>query len=131
MKSKRVLRYYCDFCKKSGCGKYAMEQHELYCTMNPNRKCKMCAIADMEQLPIDALKRLLPLPKVMEDDYGVGYTVEENPLKKLHEATDCPACILATIRQSGQMSYMYEFDFKKECKLFWDDVNKSRLYFSQ
>ena len=35
MKTKRVLRYYCDFCGRGGCGKYAMEVHEKYCTMNP------------------------------------------------------------------------------------------------
>ena len=125
MKTKRVLRYYCDFCKKSGCGKYAMEQHELYCTMNPNRRCRMCEIAKIEQIPIEELKKVLQLPLEHQDDFGsISYVMDgDKPLQEIQNLTNCPACILSAIRQSGQISYMYEFDYKKECESFFEKLN--------
>ena len=34
--------YYCDFCKIRRLAKPAMELHERHCTMNHNRKCRVC-----------------------------------------------------------------------------------------
>jgi len=125
MKEKRVWRYYCDYCKKSGCNKYAIEQHELHCTMNPERQCRMCDIIGNEQKPISELKQLLPSPTVKENDWGESaYIIDGSLLENLRDATNnCPACILATIRQSGFQTGMYEFSFEKECQKFWDEQN--------
>ena len=123
MKSKKVWRYYCEFCKKGGCGKYAMKQHEIHCTMNPNRKCRMCDIAEIEQVPIDELMKLLPEPHT-KDDYGT-ITFKKTDLNELKEVTsNCPNCILATIRQSGYAAYMFGYGYTEECKKFWNDINE-------
>lgn len=37
MKTKRKLRYYCDWCKKSGGSKHHLAKHERGCTLNPRR----------------------------------------------------------------------------------------------
>ena len=125
MKTKRVNRYYCDFCKKSGGSSYHMKNHEKYCTMNPDRECRMCKFVDGSQLPMAELLALLPGIEKYEqvDEYGNDYysaTLRPamiEPLKMLREATDdCPVCILATLRQRGIPFEFYcdEFDYSKE-----------------
>ncbi len=42
MRQAKRWRYYCDFCKKSGGRKDAIENHEKVCTANPNRQCGLC-----------------------------------------------------------------------------------------
>ena len=91
MRKKQVWRYWCDFCKKSGCSGGHMKRHELTCTANPNRSCRMC---DSSIPPTDHLA-ILAQP---------GTTTEEwqEKMKALRLAVDnCPCCILAVIRQSG------------------------------
>ena len=125
MRSKKVWRYYCEYCKKSGCNKFYLERHEKHCTMNPNRECRFCKIIekedDIEKLPMDKLIELVP------------------DLDKLREATNnCPACILAAIRQEyikresmeeeeefSYRSYIAKFDYKKEVDKFWADHNEA------
>ena len=42
MRSIRKLVYYCDFgCSTHKLTARGMEVHELHCTLNPNRKCRM------------------------------------------------------------------------------------------
>ena len=113
MKSKRVLRYYCDFCKKSGQSSYHLKRHEQGCTLNPDRKCGICLHAGFHQKPMAELTAAF-------GDYD---------MKRLREACeDCPACILATLRQViGKQTYEWEtgdcnwpkFDFQKELQAFW------------
>lgn len=126
MKIKRVFRYYCEFCKKSGCNKHAIQEHEKHCTMNPNRICRMCEIAEVEQLPIDELKVLIPKPCVNEDDYGSGHVFAEGSLNALLKVTECPACILSAIGQSGYIAYELGYDYKKEVKEFWNTINNEQ-----
>jgi len=42
MKTKKVNRYYCDFCNKSGCNSGHIKAHEKKCCKNPFRICEMC-----------------------------------------------------------------------------------------
>jgi len=44
MKEKQKIVYYCDFCKKKGLVKHAMERHENRCFKNPDnlRPCFEC-----------------------------------------------------------------------------------------
>jgi hypothetical protein len=132
MKIKQVNRYYCDFCKKSGCSKPAMEKHEKHCTMNPNRICRMCLILEVEQQPISDLVMLLPAPKDFKGEDEAPWT-DTNPLvkavnasmKSLRDATsDCPACILSALRQRGiSVPMASSFKFKEECDEIWAEQN--------
>lgn len=75
-------RYYCDHCKKAGGSAGHMRTHEQHCTSNPERKCRMCALADRETLSIDENHKL-----VLEKGFAIAS-------KEM-----CPACLLAAIRQ--------------------------------
>ena len=129
MKVKKVNRYYCEFCKKSGCSVFHIRRHEERCTMNPNRKCGMCATMAEEQPNMEDLLAILPDPAQswIEDEFGKSY----RPPPSLNEAIDklrgvannCPACILAALRQKGIPVPATEFNFTKECKSFWSDIN--------
>jgi hypothetical protein len=121
MRKKKVWRYYCDHCKKSGCSGGHMARHETGCTRNPNRACGMCKrVGDVEQQPTDVLVDAL-----------VNGGLEK--LRAVAEA--CPACMLAAIIQTrvrlGEASFdgaWSEFDFKAECKSWWHDVNMKEEY---
>jgi hypothetical protein len=94
MITKRVLRYFCDFCRRGSLRKSTTEKHERGCTANPNRICGLCeyAIPTLKQKPIADLIACLSWDK---DNYGMA------DLRNLCEG--CPGCILAAIRQSGMM----------------------------
>lgn len=63
MRQKKIWRYYCEFCKKSGCGKPQMRTHETHCTMNPDRICRVCGnVLKIEQPEMRWLKALMPDP---------------------------------------------------------------------
>jgi hypothetical protein len=147
MRTKRVLRYYCDFCKKAGCSKFHMESHEKHCTMNPNRSCRMCENAEIDSKPLDVLMALLPNPKDFERTerveigfFGDGnysdllvYTglekVVAEVMDKLWDAAgSCPACVLAALRQKGLTAHIGDdtFNYKKSVKEFWDETNSGR-----
>lgn len=83
MKILRKLRYYCDHCKKSGGQKAAMQKHESGCTLNPLRRCGLCAWREANQPSMSIL-----------------ITAASTGLSDLYEAASgCPACMLAGIRQ--------------------------------
>lgn len=142
MKTKRVNRYYCDFCKKSSGAAWAMERHEAGCTANPDRQCGMCEISggDARELPV--LIALLPngheyLRRIdageKSSNGGMTYEIYDEAEKAvaatmpvLTEATEgCPACILAALRQSGCARFS-KFDWKAERESFLAEVNHER-----
>jgi hypothetical protein len=110
-----------------------MAKHEAHCTMNPARKCRVCELLG-EVTPIVAdLVALLPNPK----DYpSLGTMDEVNTLSSavdaaipaLREAThNCPACIMAALRQAGiPVPLVDEFDFKREMQSIFSDINAER-----
>ncbi len=132
MRQKKVWRYWCDHCNKGGCGKHQMQTHEKHCTMNPDRYCRLCK-SDNTQL-LRAIG-VLPNPK----DYGVenkDYLYAWTSYPKMHEVLEqvmpdvraildnCPVCMLAALRQRGQGElYSSTFDYQKEMKEHWDEVN--------
>lgn len=133
MKVKRVNRYYCEHCKKSGCSARHIRHHEERCTMNPDRKCGMCAnLLKVEQQPTETLLALLPEPESLWSDGGgeaFGFIYTENlqtAMKKLREVTeDCPACILAALRQKGiPVALINDFNFTAECEAVWAEINR-------
>jgi len=111
MRTKRVLRYYCDHCRKGSCGKASMAKHEARCIHNPERTCGFCEIAGLATEPIADLK------KALEDGDLAGV---------LEKSSGCPACVLAAIVQSrhgphgsyGDGDRYFEFDYKAQVAKF-------------
>ena len=135
MRQKKVWRYYCDFCKKAGCSKYHLKRHEERCTMNPNRHCGICGFLEQEQCDIAEVKKLLPNPDDFKsimgdldfecfDDDRMRKAMKDLMPKLRSETNDCPACMLAVLRQGGiPVSFAHEFDFTEECKSAWSEFN--------
>ena len=137
MKAVKRWRYYCDHCKKVSGLRSAMEKHEKGCTLNPARECGICAFLNTGGAPLADLLALLPDAtkfKRMEswdageefggsgeyevvDDEGLREAVHA-VLPKLRELTDnCPACILAALRQKGiPVPIVTEFNFGEDMK---------------
>jgi hypothetical protein len=91
MKKRRVWRYTCEHCKKSGCHAGHMRDHELRCFKNPARKCPVCCA----KWPI---AKLAPHFAALAD---VNETTEPAVIEALSFTVDgCPACILSTIKQA-------------------------------
>jgi len=136
MRKKKVWRYYCDYCKKAGCSGGHLKHHEERCTLNPNRICGFCKLMDKGQSVLVEIIKLLPNPKdYIEEDKKFGWTsyvgldvAVAKALPKVREAAeDCPACIMAALRQAGiPMPIAKGFDFKKECESIWSDFNDAQ-----
>lgn len=127
MRTKRVLRYYCEHCKKSGCSKHWMTRHEDSCIHNPKRICRFHYHIDESE---DEKVQSLP--------YLIAH-VMRGSLNALREASmGCPACMLAAIVQSGITKQIpdeegfgkpNEFSawrYKDEKAEFWND--RQRIY---
>lgn len=124
MRILRKLRYYCDFCKKSGGQRRAMEVHETHCTSNPARECRMCDAAEL-------VTQSIP-------DLFAAFAISFTELVALAE--NCPACILAALVQDrkrgadaiqSQMSeesyaQMFAWQYKPACDEFWKPINEMR-----
>lgn len=140
MRSKRIVRtrYYCGFCEAAGrlkgfWTKPRAERHERGCTANPNRVCGLCAeVAELvggksEQKPISELVAVLS-----EDKLNYGFADLRDA------ANNCPACILAALRQTPIRDGMstqdwwewmsqFDFDFKRELDSFWAEQNNAKF----
>lgn len=158
---KSVLRrvYYCDFCKKRGGSPFHMKRHEAGCTLNPERYCSMCAAMGLAQTPVSVLVAIVPrwpFPGLTLTDVEVSAdnasVTEERAdqeasyrlaryeegvrraLFLLREGANCPACILAALRQSGTREANAAlaikgkglFDFAKERDAMWARLNAER-----
>lgn len=127
MKSKRVWRYYCEFCKKANCSKPSIAKHESGCTLNPKRICKVCGLMEQTQPTLQALFDSLPtrLINVPSDEEGMRFThtLAQDEMKRLRDAAgNCPACIMAALRQKDiPVPCAYEFDFEAEMDAIWND----------
>jgi hypothetical protein len=136
MKVKTVKRYYCEFCGKGGQSASHMSRHERGCTLNPNRVCGFCNEVGEDQKTMPELMAIMAKAEinVVTDDIVEGFrwtsstlTNEKEILKALEDATgNCPACMLATIRQSGHAELFENFNFKDRQIDFWSCVNDAR-----
>ncbi len=133
MKRKKVWRYYCDYCKKAGCSGGHLKHHEERCTMNPNRQCGMCRFLDQTQSNLDEAMNILPDPEkyYKEDAFGTGgYENLDKAVEEIMQTLrdfvgNCPACILAALRQKKiPVPLVLSFDFSKECKEAWAEFNE-------
>ena len=139
MKDKMVHQYKCDFCVKKKYSKFHMKNHEKYCTMNPDRKCRMCDLIEEEQQPMGNLLSIFPQDLLKyyykirgkNEFIGLGESDKLTDMfepyldelyKKVH---NCPACIFAVIRQSGIYGLEIGFDYKKEIEDFWKKYNEN------
>ena len=133
MKAKKRWRYYCDYCKKAGGSAHYIKKHERGCTANPNRICGYCEVSGDEQVDINDLTEVLirfaeTLDPKNDNDWSLA-------IAKLEEMTgNCPACVLAAIRQSklfghdeGQFQEFHLYDFKEESRKFWIEINNHNL----
>lgn len=148
MKTVKKNVYYCDHCKKKGLAASHIRNHEGRCTNNPNRHCGVCEGYITKHVVVDLIARfaLADNPAAYDPDYEtvldtkintdeklVTWTGEPVTLKEVRElAEDCPACILAILRQTGLNRHYFHleaFDFKAELKAYMADKNSPRIYY--
>jgi hypothetical protein len=130
MRVKKVNRYYCDFCKKSGGSAGHMSNHERHCTMNPSRRCGMCPhVNGGNGTPMSEMVALLP---DVEKYTHMGMLADAvvAGIVKLREVTEgCPVCVFAALRQTKTLEYARGlegellFDLKAEIQTAWQSVN--------
>ena len=117
MTKKKVWRYYCQYCKKSGCSGGIIAKHEGSCTNNPSRKCAACKLAQLEQRPMPDLVAAI-----------------RDGIEKCKEVAEgCPMCILSAIRQSklqdknvNEVPVWIDWDFQKARQEFFDIHNDAQ-----
>jgi len=142
VKSKTVTRFNCDFCNKRGFSASHMTKHEKHCTLNPNRECRVCSLlensrdADYERKTLPELIAMLPDSGPYNaldgldiyDDCRTLIKALEAVLPAFRRATgDCPACMMAALRQAKIPVPMMEgFDFKREMQNIMDSINEAR-----
>lgn len=111
-----------------------MARHELHCTMNPKRECRMCEKMGEKQEDLSVLIPFMPnreefkhtreefhLTLVSFD--GLDEAIKES-IKKVRDYTDCPVCIFSALRQTGLAGLSSDvFDFKKELAETWKTIN--------
>jgi formylmethanofuran dehydrogenase subunit E-like metal-binding protein len=111
MRQRRVWRYYCEFCKKSGCHSGHIRTHEAHCVRNPNRKCRLCAKMGTLQAPTHALAHAATLG-----------------LEELRRAADgCVVCMLVgAVNQSDGTAYVEGFNYDAEKSEMWRQYDEER-----
>lgn len=117
--------YYCGFCKKKGLMSHHIVKHESHCSLNPNRRCKVCqfqgtTIENIEK--VNALYAELETHRVDGGVNGVFCKEFEDAIKKfaLEELDGCPICMLAILRQVGGNVLSYaNYDYKKEAESYF------------
>lgn len=109
MREKLVKRYYCEHCSKGGFKKPSIQQHEKGCTRNPERLCYLCEEThDYKSLCAEAIKRS------SENEVDHRIISEAEDLMALSRmVSNCPACLLAVLRQSNVFAFEH-FDYKTE-----------------
>ena len=129
MREKRVIRYYCDFCGKGMCRRPDMARHESVCTLNPNRTCRLCEAGGEISRPVSELRGCLPKEADFKDSRGrldddAFYAAVNASIDDLRDAANqCPACMLAALRQHGVCDMAHGFRYREEVKAYWDEVN--------
>ena len=124
VKIKKV--YYCQFCKKHGLRRDAIEKHEEHCTKNIHRTCRLCQ--DDEDTPDFALPEIVAKYQhrflMGVDDIGLPKVTWPNGGVKLKDIEAdvgyCPCCTLAVLRICN-LSDKLEFDYKKALAGWWQD----------
>lgn len=142
MRVKKVNRYWCDHCNKAGLSAFHMRKHERTCTLNPARECRMCKWASGGQatpvaelvalLPDSSALRVRPEGATEEWPWDAERALRDSvkaALPALREAADnCPACIMAALRQAKiPVPVAEDFNFTAECKALFDAHNAAEM----
>lgn len=110
MITKKVNRYYCEFCKKGGQNAGVIRKHECSCTRNPKRACAMCGSYNWDYHSLVVLLGI----------HGVSAVSDQ--------VDGCPACVLAVIQQRemevGDGKNWEEFDYEKEKEAWYQEKNE-------
>uniref|UniRef100_A0A6M3L3C6 C2H2-type domain-containing protein n=1 Tax=viral metagenome TaxID=1070528 RepID=A0A6M3L3C6_9ZZZZ len=131
MRTKKVNRYYCEFCPKAGCSASHMARHERGCTKNPNRICRVCGLLEQEQPDLTLLVAMWPDISQMVTN-GIfnaeAHQIVGATLPAVREAAgNCPACIMASLRQADiPVPFVYGFNWTTEMDGVWREFNASR-----
>ncbi len=138
---KKVWQYKCEFCGKKKYSAGHMAKHERRCTMNPNRECGMCKI--MGQGPIKLQELIAVLPNAEEykvrefdpitgADMGISFRGLEDAVEAVwpevrRRAQECPACLMAAVRQRGIPVPLTPLNFTKESEAIWSEFNQRQI----
>lgn len=129
MKEKMKKVYYCDYCKKKVFIRSAMERHELCCTANINRHCKMCDLMGVENDIKDIIQRT---EKMLAGKYTLCMDRDDD--KKIFDeifnmVNKCPACMLTVMRYCKII--VYGWNFNEAMKKEFDSIIEvgSAIYF--
>ena len=107
--------WYCEYCGK----RYFRNspKHEKYCTMNPDRECRMCKVKrDYRELETSARMLMLLTPKDEEFDVGKVESMVEC----------CPACTLTLVRMIQRrcedrfLGAFFHWDYRERCTWWWE-----------
>lgn len=108
-----------------------MKEHEIHCTNNPNRVCRMCDVLETNHTPLEELIALLPdanIPDTRTDEeiWQSGpsplYVALAEAMPNLRrQANGCPVCIFAALRQAKIPADRELFDLTAECKAALED----------
>jgi len=145
MRTKKVNRYWCDFCNKAGLQSRAMAVHEKHCTLNPARACRVCHLLEgsdgdhEDKKPLAELIAMLPdstaYNSLKPEDYAHSWETHRELSDSLtavfpafrKAAGDCPACMMAALRLAKIPVPMAEcFDYKKEMARVFEHSNSAR-----
>lgn len=136
MKVKTKKVYYCEFCNKHNLSVSAITNHEKHCTLNPDRKCGVCGGNGVNKDDIKFLKNnhdiLLSWKGKDGANEGIlGTHIGEfnDKVKELMSRINCPACMLAIIRQSRIKEFPVEFNFEEEMKDYWKRKNEEEDFY--
>lgn len=113
--------YYCDYCRKHGLSRAAMEKHEAICTMNPERVCRWQIDGHSDGTKVLAIA---PVASELAARATTGtdsrpHLLTQGDIDWLRDEVDgCPACMLAALRQSGisdihwdaNMNQIFDYD---------------------
>jgi len=123
--------YYCEYCNKHGLGAGAMKKHEKYCTLNPDRICRMCA--EHQERP--DYRRLLS--EITYEPYSIGSHDKGGARlspKQIYDFVDgCPMCALTLLRlwKEEHPSFDYincNLDYQKTVQDWFRQENESQVY---
>ena len=146
MRTKKVNRYWCDFCNKAGLSARHMRSHEMHCTLNPERECRVCKLVhesrdtDFVKKSVAELCAILPDPTEYLHTFGESELVNSSHKKLCNElalmlpvlkeaAGNCPACMMAALRQKKIPVPMVEgFCFKEEMEKIFSSKNDNANY---
>ena len=125
MRTKTVIRYYCDFCSKGYFKKPSAIQHEGSCTLNPKRGCGLCGCTERDYVSLSKLAReksLLKENPFNEEEY-FEIKSKEDINEIMSQVDGCPACTLAVLQQ-GKIYAFEAFDYKEELSSWHREKNE-------